>query len=201
MGVPFVDIVKLEKSRAAATAGTTASASNQPPARPTVTLPLPPQVLQGPLAICPLPPQSRHMFSAEPGVPGGASSPGLMPGAAANGSGLLPEAVDAVADGPLGDMSKAAPGSSSPATDLFAELAGGLLAGPDIVMVALSVSRFESPQPKSAPRQCSLNFAALGRRTISPAAYSPRRPVGELLTKVPSGRSRFSSPAPCRLHA
>src|SRR5207248_5344542 len=46
-----------------------------------MTLPEPPQFGQVPLPRRPVPPQSPHTASPVPGVPGGASSPGLSAGA------------------------------------------------------------------------------------------------------------------------
>jgi hypothetical protein len=47
---------------------------------PSMMRPLPPQFSQGPSPLRPLPRQTGHTDSPAPGVPGAASSPGLLPG-------------------------------------------------------------------------------------------------------------------------
>src|SRR4051812_42840625 len=86
---------------------------------PTVTLPVPPQTGHAPLAARPLPPQLGQTSSPVPGVPAGASSPGLIFGWAPDGRSPRAPAgwSDLPGDAAAAAMSMDAPGSSSPATD------------------------------------------------------------------------------------
>lgn len=103
---------------------------------PTVIFPVPSHSGHGDPFNVPSPPQVRHTSSPVPGVPAGASSPGLMGGVGAEGR--APSAPAGWSEAP-GDLppdwaeraakSIEAPGSSSPATDSSARSTGFLLDG------------------------------------------------------------------------
>src|SRR5215207_460616 len=105
---------------------------------PSITLPVPPQVLHGALPSRPLPLQSGQTFSPVPGVPGAASSPGLTRAWPAWPPPALPDellsllmtssgyalAVNAVARDGVAALAQPARGSLSPELSAIGALIG-----------------------------------------------------------------------------
>ena len=95
----------------------TARSWSHAPPMPTFTTPLPWHSGHAPAPSLPLPPQRGQTSSPVPGVPAGASSPGLIGAWALAGSSPGRPAGGSGRPGKEAVRSIAAPGSSSPATD------------------------------------------------------------------------------------